>query len=365
MKSISDEIKYVIESIAFDYVDYKVDFIGTGISSYGRCYKIPEQNYGIIDLSDILKTYCNFQSIFVNENYLNANTMAVNSPILRFNLSTKTPNQQAYVLLISGEEILANYKNLIYDTIPTSDNVANKLQHKSHYYADRNARIPYDLIRKYGDSYYGVRTYWRPDGDNDQLFSFTNIKLNINHYMLNLLATVNEYVEMWTVSYTSLGVETEIPNTRVRYDYNYPYCRKSNYVVYWINRNGGLEMKLVDGVVKVQANTNQFGYQGYKKDIVAGSSINTNKIAFENALHQVNTVNNYALTFIYGIDNDEIDYMETLFSSPMVWLYDIDYLTYIPVKIKDTTFDFNYYKNNHKVPTYQINFESSSINIRR
>ena len=369
MKSIGNKLQYVVESMTTDYIDYRVDILNPSATAvaYGRCYKTPGKTYGIIDVTEIIQNYCNFQEIFNNENYLKANTMALIYPVIKFSILTKTPLQQVYTTFINNEETLASYQNSIYNTIPTNDNIPNILQHNRQYYANFNSRIPYDLIRKYGDAYYASTVYWRPDGNDALLQAFTVSKSQVNHFMLPLLDNVNNYVEIWAVTRTNLGVETEIANSRIRFDYVKPYCSKDEYILYWINRYGGLEMKCVDGKTIKKNTTTPFNFNTYERNIVSGNSISKNNISFNNGTVQVNETTQYECTFIYNlIDDDEWDYLETLYSSPMVWLYDTALLKFIPVIVKDNEFSYDYYRNNRKqLPTYKITFESSNIKIRR
>lgn len=369
MKSIGNKLQYVVESMAFDYVDYRVDILNPTATAvaYGRCYKTPEKTYGIIDVTEIIQNYCNFQEVFENEKYLNANTMALIYPVIKFNISTKAPNQQTYVSFITNEETLASYHNNIYNLIPTNNVLPNVLQHKREYYVNFNGRIPYDIIRKYGDSYFASTVYWRPDGNDVLLQAFTVSKSQLNHFMLPLLDTVNNYVEVWGVTRTNLGVETEIANSRIRYDYVKPYCSRDEYLVYWVNRYGGLECKCVDGRTIKKNTITPYNFNTYERNIVSGNSISKNKITFQNGTQQVSVTTQYECNFHYNlVDDTEWDYLETLNSSPMVWLYDTALLEFIPVVVKDNEFSYDYYRNNRKqLPSYKITFESSNIKIRR
>lgn len=369
MKSLGNGVQYVIEGMTTDYVDYKLEILNPSPTAvnYGRCYKQPNQTYGIIDLTEVLQNYCNFQEIFANENYLNATTMGLIYPIIKFNLSTKSPLQQLYIEIVSAEELLCSYQNLIYNLIPTNDTIPNILQHKRQYYANFNGRIPYDITRKYLDAYYASTVYWRPDGNDALLSAYTVAKSQLNHYMLPILATVNEYVEVWAVTRTALGVETEITNSRIRYDYVKPFCSNNDYIVYWINRYGGLEMKLVDGRTIKKISTTPYDFNTYQRNIVVGGSISKNNIVGQNQRNQQIEKYQYECNFHYNlVDETEWDYLETLYSSPMVWLYDLNEFVYIPVTVKDNEFSFDYFRNNRKqLPSYKITFESANTNYRR
>lgn len=369
MISISKGLQYVVESMVFDYVDYKVDIYTPSVTTvaYGRCYKSPGKTYGVIDVTEIIQAYCNFKEVFENENYLNANSMSLTYPNLKFRIGIKNQNQSVYTDLVSLEEVLASYHNTVYDLIPTNGTVPDVLQHQRQYYANFNGRVPYDIVRKHYDGYYGIRTYWRPDGKDALLFSNSITKAKVNHFMYPLLATVENYVEIWTVSYTSLGVETEIPNSRVRYTYTKPFCSNNEYIVYWVNRYGGLEQREVDGRTFKTISSTPYNFNTYDRNIIAGANITKNNISFKKGTQQVTSTNEYKCNFHQGMTLDsEWDYMETLYSSPMIWLYDIANLVYIPVTLKDNQYSFDYLKNNRKqLPKLELTFETSGINIRR
>lgn len=369
MISIGNKLQYVVQTMTTNYVDYRVYILNpTSTLIYtGRCYKTPNQTYGIIDVTEILQGYCNLNEIFNNETYFTGTTHNLMYPVIKFTISTKKPNDLTYTELVSSEELLYSYQNYYYNDIPTNDLVPNVLQQHRTYYVNKSAIIPYDIVRKYFDVYFGVRIYWRPDGNDLLLHSYTIDKEKLNHFSFPLLETVTNYVEVWAVSYTNGGVETLIPNSKVTYHYTKPYCSKNEYVVYWINRYGGLEIKCVDGKTIKKISSIPSDFNTYERYNVNGAAISKNKIAFSNQRNQVIEKYQYECNFHYNlIDDEEWEYMETLFSSPYVWLYDIENQTYIPVIVKDNEYSFDYYRNNRKqLPSYKITFESSNKNLRR
>lgn len=368
MKSISQSLMYVVESMVYDYVDYKVDLLIPTASTiyYGRCFKTPDQTYGIIDVTEIIMNYCNHNEIFNSTTYLYGNTSYIDKPVLRYNISIKQPNSQLYLTLWEGEEVFNSWLNNYYNIVPTQDNIPNVLQHKREYFANINTPIAYDVIRKYYDTYSNVKVYYRPDGNNALLYSQNVSKDYINHFLYKDYFNTNPtYVEVWTTTTTG-GVETELPNSRIRYDYVSNVCKSNEFVIYWLNRYGGLEYKVVDGKTVKTSSTEKINFESNERLNVAGASVVKNSIAFKNSNQQNSIINKYALSFNYNMTDDEVNYMETLFSSPMVWLYDLTELQFIPVIVKDTDFNFNYYRlNKRALPAYTINVETSIPNIRR
>ena len=368
MNSISKSLMYVVESMVYDYVDYKVDLLIPTPSTiyYGRCFKTPGQSYGIIDVTEILMNYCNHNEIFNSTTYLTGNTSYIDKPVLRYNISIKQPNSQLYLALWEGEEVFNSWLNNYYNVVPTADNIPNILQHKREYFANINAPIVYDLIRKYYDTYSNVKVYYRPDGNNALLYPQTANKDYINHYLFKDYFNINPtYVEIWATTITG-GTETEIVNSRIRYNYTSTLCRANEFIIYWINRYGGLEFKVVDGKTIKTSSTEKLNFESNERLIISGASINKNSIAFKNSNQQNLVTDKYALSFNYNMTDDEVNYMETLFSSPMVWIYDLTELLFIPVIVKDTDFNYNYYRlNKRALPAYTINVVTSIPNIRR
>ena len=369
MKSISNNLFYVIPNIIYDYVDYLIELLNPSTTPiyYGRCFKLPNQTYGIIELSDILKDYCNFNEVLESSDYLETTVTRLNYPIRRFRISTKAPGAPSYTVLVSDEEILCNYQNTFYDTIPTSGVIPDILQIKREYLANINAPIPYDIVRKYSDTYTGCTVYYRPDGNNALLYANTVTKSQLNHFAYSDYFLTNpSYVEVWATTRQLVGgvqVETILPNSTIRYNYSNTSCKYNEYVIYWINRYGGLEMKLVDGpTVKTITNTkDQFEY--YSRTIVDNGVASTNPIAFS----KVNTTNlrtSYKITFNNAISDDEFNYLETLYSSNMIWLYDLVYLVWIPVIVSDDSFEYKSRRTTKGLLNYTISLESSNKNIR-
>ena len=370
MNSISKSLIYVVESMTYDYVDYKIDLLIPTASTiyYGRCFKTPNQSYGIIDITEVMMNYCNHNEIFNSTTYLTGTTSYIDKPVIRYNISIKQPNSQLYLALWEGEEVFNSWLSDYYDVVPTADNIPNILQHKRDYYANINAPISYDVIRKYYDTYNAVTVYYRPDGNNALLYAQTVTKDNINHYLFKDYFSVNPtYVEVWaTTKATPGGVETEIPNSRIRYNYTSSTCQSNEYIIYWLNRYGGLEFKVVDGRTVKTSTSEKLNFESNERLIVNGSVVNKNSIAFKNSNQQNLITDKYALSFTYNMTDDEVNYMETLFSSPMVWLFNVSELKFTPVIVKDTDFNYNYYRlNKRALPAYTINVETSIPNTRR
>lgn len=372
MKSISDGLIHIVEAMSYDYVDYKVEILNPTASPiyFGRCFKTPAQTYGVIDVTEILMNYCNHLEIFDNTNYLMGGTSLLNYPVLKYNISIKQPNSQLYLTIVESEEVINSWKNDYYNALPTIDTLPNILQHKREYDANINSPIMYDVVRKYFDNYHSVLVYYRPNGNNAFVYTQPVSKSQLNHFMFDDHFNINpSYVEVWTTTRTFVGgvlVETILPGSLIRYNYTQTTCRNNESVLYWINRYGGLEMKLVDGkTIKTSENT-QDTFMTNKRLVVNGSNATRNSIAFNNGVQQSNIIDKYSLSFNYGITDDEFNYLETLFSAPNVWMFDIINLKFIPVLIKDTTYNYNYYRLNKKsIPSYTINIETSNQNTRR
>lgn len=360
MKSLSSQLKYIVEAMPYDYVDYKVDIQNPTPTTihYGRCYKKPSNSYGVIDVQDILRTYCNMNEIFLNETYLTGGINHYIYPVLKFNISVKQPNSQLYILLVESEEVLYSNHNHYYNYIPTQNLVPNVLQHKRVYNVLAGAPIAYDCVRKYFDTNTSASVYYRPNGNNALIYSNALTKSNLNHFVYNDYHSINPtYVEIWTVIRYYVGptlTEFVVPDSLIRYNYT-GYCYDTEYVVYWINRYGGLESRIVDGKVSKNAVKTSINYITNEIDVINGQSISKNRIGFTNK--KKGTVKyQYGLNFINDINDVEIEWLETLFASNYVWLYNNS--EFIPVVVSDDNYNYNYYKLNTKsLPTIKINVE--------
>lgn len=360
MKSLSSQLKYIVETMPYDYVDYKIDILNPTATPihYGRCYKKPYSTYGVIDVQDIMKTYCTMNEIFDNELYLTGGVSRYTYPTIKFNISIKQPNSQLYFAIVESEELIFSNHNLYYDYVPTNNLVPNVLQHKRVYNVLAGTPIAYDVVRKYFDTNTSASVYYRPDGNNSLIYANTLTKSQLNHFVYNDYFSINPtYVEVWTVIRYYVGptlTEFIVPDSLVRYNYT-GHCGDTEYVVYWINRYGGLESRVVDGKVNKTAIKTSISYRTNEVDIISGQTISKNKIGFTNKKR--GTVRySYGLNFINNINDVEINWLETLFASNYVWLYTGG--DFIPVNIVDESYNYNFYKlNTGSLPTIKINVE--------
>ena len=134
-----------------------------------------------------------------------------------------------------------------------------------------------------------------------------------------------------------------------------PACIKGNaYQLYWENTRGGIDWVVMAGEntkkVKVVKNTIDYPVRTFLGDKFVGSpdsKLYNNYVTDVSSSLSLNTV---------FLDDDQYNYLEELFYSNNVWLYDSKTSEIVKVKITDTDYTHKKYFNN-KISNITINVE--------
>lgn len=132
----------------------------------------------------------------------------------------------------------------------------------------------------------------------------------------------------------------------------------SKYVLYYVNKYGGWETYNISGKVLPKQNITRNTYlsnadNNYKRNFATKSYLNTLK-------------NQWQITTGY-FDDEQSELFSQIYSSPIVYLHDIEKDEIIAVNITDKNVDIKQYSNQKKNPffTYTLNVEASQDEIRK
>lgn len=341
---IGNGIKYVytIADPAATYIDFQIKSGPSTILYTGRGYPIPNTQTVVLDITEILEDHCNFNngaaSLFENA------TTFIPSFVLNYTLSVKEQTQSVYTLF-RADTVLAVYPDAI-DTQMIVPGITN-LNMKTEYNIDARSC---KTAAFYTDSAFNIRIQDNPSGQ------ITELVVPANTYIA---------VTAFGVPNTMGGVISKLGPVRTELvSYNAQFCNKNKGTLYWLNRFGGIESLLITGK---QEHTSQQTRLSYKKKqyTISGTTINTSASIHGDTTIKTDISKQWTLGTTFLEDTDWT-WMESLYTSPMVWYQDFEYNTIESVIVTSNNFRRELFKDSgKKIPIYEIQVTSSQSKYRK
>lgn len=137
-------------------------------------------------------------------------------------------------------------------------------------------------------------------------------------------------------------------------EYDVRYC--GDYGIYYLNLYGGWDCFLFEGRCK---RTDNLTVSDYEKTAAA------NDLSYATTRYMVENQRTWALNTGWLTDSEAETLAKHLFSSPKVYLHDLDNDEIIPVLITDTAVEYKKFKNSNRLNKYTVNVKASKIRMRR
>ena len=343
-KAISDGVEFMYTlNTDSDYVDYEIR-TSTETIYTGRGYPIGAYVY--FNLTNIMEDYCNLNGIKDNI-YLFTNSFG-NYDNFKFEYFVYIKEElQTGFTQFNTDKLFSMYL----DDNNTFDFVNGKsLQMKTSYDITKDCWILYNYLGTATNISYGESPI---SGSGYSLHPSTKSNPQFYPFYWFIKGDVPEY-EYVNISLTLTD----------KVKYHILPCTKATGCIYWVNRFGGFETLLVNGKVNYSTDNTSTNYQQSSSKVINGT-------LYKRTFNQGNTIikrditKKWTLNSSYLLDTDWT-WIESLYTSPIVYYQDFANNIINSVIISDNTFSKQLFKENgKKIPNYEINIESSIKNIRR
>lgn len=349
MIALSDEIKFIYNIIdGSSYADF---YITDGVNTIftGRGYPIPGTTNIYFNLTNIIQDFCHTDGIKKSVNLFNASYGIYDNFTLYYRFYIKTQNASTYTNLTNGN--VAAVYNDDYTIYPFT--IDNFLMHKNEYQLVEGCWMMPSIMRVNNTSSLLIKEYQVYPGQFINNY-YNNVPLNQNFHW-NRLTRIDRPV----VEYIYNGYKITYKITP-RSQCNAVGC------LYWINRFGGVETLLIQGI-------NDYSTDNQSLNYTQNNVYIKNRNIIDRTSNQGNTVINktikkkWRLTTNF-VNDSEWCFMETLYTSPAVWYQDFtnNNNSIHSVVVTDTIFKRQLFKEQGRViPDYEINIEGSISKNRR
>lgn len=310
----------------------------------GVSYVIPNTTTAIIDVTDIIKSNINLNSLVESSSFPNNETpYQITSSTIKYRIITRESLDDLWIDRFMGDYIHYDYGSEYYDY----DYSYNRfLQRKDNYDIIDGANIHIDYIATGSTVASPTTSFSLYDDLNTQRLYFP---INIpSHYHLNApisgYRTTAKYIEARKESDTS-GVRYNIVNS-CNYDGQ----------LYWTNNIGGMEtLPIKTSTIKNQINKKTYSNINKLYSDIYYTKKNHN---WESRVYEVNSKISYTLVTPLLFEND-MYWLEELFLSPYVYYYDRKLKKFYSVIITNNEFEFKKLNQDNKKIYYEINIELS------
>lgn len=345
---IGNGIKYVytIADPEAAYIDFQIKSGPTTIVYTGRGYPIPNTQTVVLDITEILEDNCNFNngaaSLF--QSPTTSPTTFITSFVFNYTLSVKEQTQSVYTVF-ETDTVLAIYPDAVFNQIIVPG--VTNLNMKTEYTIDTRSC---KTAAFYTDSAFNIRIQDYPSGQT------TEVAVPANTYIA---------VTAFGVPNSIGGVISKVGSPAVPLvNYNAQFCTKNKGTLYWLNRFGGIESLLITGK---QEHTSQQTRLSYKKKqyTISGTTINSSASIHGDTTIKTDISKQWTLGTTFLEDTDWT-WMESLYTSPMVWYQDFEYNTIESVVVTSNNFRRELFKDSgKKIPIYEIQVTSSQSKYRK
>ena len=326
-----------------DKVYYGV-IINNDIIYEGVAYVIPNTTTAIIDVTDIIKSNINLNSLVESSSFPNNGTpYKITSSTIKYRIVTKESYNGLWIDSFIGDYIHYDYGSEYYDYDYTYNRF---LQRKDNYDIIDNTNIHIDYLATGNTITSPTTSFSLYDDSNTQLVYFP---INTpSHYHLN--SPISGYTT--TTKYLEARKESDISGVR----YNIVNSCNHDGQLYWINNIGGMETLPIKKS-KIQNKIDKKTYSNVNK---LYSDINYTKKNhnWETRVYETNVKISYTLVTPLLSESD-IYWMEELFLSPYVYYYDKKLKKFYSVILTNTEFEFKKLNQETKKIYYEINVELS------
>lgn len=341
---IGNGIKYVytIADPAATYIDFEIKSGPSTVLYTGRGYPIPNTQTVVLDITEILEDNCNFKS--GASSLFQTPTTNITSFVLNYTLSVKEQTQAVYTVF-KADTVLAVYPDAInsQSIVPGITN----LNMKTKYSIDTRS---FKTAAFYTDSVFNIRIQDNPSGQR------TELTVPGNSYIA---------VTAFGVPNSTGGVISSLGSQITPLiNYTAQLCSKNKGTLYWLNRFGGIESLLITGK---QEHTSQQTRLSYKKKqyTISGTTINSSASIHGDTTIKTDISKQWTLGTSFLEDTDWT-WMESLYTSPMVWYQDFEYNTIESVIVTSNNFKRELFKDSgKKIPIYEIQVTSSQSKYRK
>lgn len=333
---------YTILQSNNDKVYYGV-MINDNIIYEGIAYVIPNTTTAIIDVTDIIKSNINLNSMVESSSFPNNGTpYQITSSTIKYRIVTKENYNNIWIDSFFGDYIHYDYGSEYYDY----DYSYNRfLQRKDNYDIIDEANLHMDYLAT-GDTITSPTTSFSlyDDSNTQQVYFTINTP---SHYHLNRPISgfsSTKYLEARKENDTS-GVRFNILNG-CNYDGQ----------LYWLNNLGGMEtIPIKKSKIKNQIDKKTYSNVNKLYSDISYTKKNHN---WETRVYEVNKKISYTLVTPLLLEND-MYWLDELFISPYVYYYDNKLKKFYSVILTNTEFEFKKLNQESKKIYYEIQIELS------
>lgn len=297
-----------------EYITYSVESNGE-ILYTGRSYKKPKDNKCYFKLNEITENFID------NEfNPEGATLQRATNSIKKFGVNVGDSSTQYWF-----------YNNWDYTFANVATNQVKVLSKPINNKISKSGKFVVSVINTYDSNYNVSIEIFK----NNNWVTAKTETLNANS-IYHILLNVSEYGNV--SKFRVLGEVYDVVNDCIEYQLVYS------------NKCGGFDVINLNGRTQIE---DKFEALYHSKSVLNTTALHE-KSKWLNGVKRVFTGN------IFWLNKRQAERIEHLFSSTMVWLYDIKNDRMIPVVIEDSSVD---YKNNNKLMAFQIKLSESHTKI--
>lgn len=319
-----------------DRVYYKL-IVNDVVIYTGVGYVTPNTNKVDIDVTDIFMSIITLDTMLNNEN-LFGNTPSpylVGSSTIKYQINTSDIKEGVYIDKFLGDFVHWEYKN---DYFTRDYTKSDFLQRKSRYNIIRGASVHLDFLSN------GTRTTYPNVTFGVKQDNTFNIMIKTvtepSHYHWNKTDYSNS-VKSYQLICPERTVNINIIDS----------CKYSGQL-YWINRIGGIETLPILKSSKKRELSNRTTFR------------NNNVGVFDKRIYK-NEINTQYTLITPLLNKTDINWIEELYTSSYVFYYDKSTGKTYSVLLTDNEFEFKVSNRENNKIYYEINVESSHLNIVR
>lgn len=333
---------YTTSSPEIDKVYYKLILNGNTTIYTGVGYTTPNTNKIEIDVTDIIMSIINLDTLLNNENLFGTTPIPykVNTSTINYQINISEVKNGIFIDYFFGDFIHYEYKNDYYTRNYTKSDF---LQRNNNYSVIRGATIHCDFLSNGTNITYPNVTFGVKQDNTLNIMSKTVTEPS--HYHWNKTDYSNS-VKSYQLICPERTVNIDIIDS----------CKYSGQL-YWVNRIGGIETIPILTSSKKRELTDRTTYRN--NNMLADRSFYFDKKVYKN-----NILTQYSLiTPLLG--KNDIKWIEELFVSNYVFYYDKATNKTYSVLVTDNEFEFKKSDRNLGKIYYEINIEGSQINTVR